>query len=62
MLALCKPPQKLEYYSIRDLPKLDSGDHECRWEDEQDDLRNLMEARRWRRQRYPRSLRGLESF
>ena len=25
MLALCKPPQTFEYYSVRDLPYLSSG-------------------------------------
>ncbi len=25
MLALCKPPQKYEYYSVRDLPRLRGG-------------------------------------
>jgi hypothetical protein len=25
MLALCKPPQKIEFYSVRDLPRMGSA-------------------------------------
>src|SRR5260370_22848464 len=35
MLALCKPPQRIEYYSVRDLPRLrgEAGDRHYHPED-----------------------------
>ena len=46
MLALCKPPRKYEYYSVRDLPRMESGSGER--PDHDDDLDNL----RLRRSRF----------
>jgi hypothetical protein len=44
MLALCKPPQKFEYYSIRD--QMRSGSSELPYDDDDDDYRSPR-SRRW---------------
>lgn len=45
MLALCKPPQKFEYYSVRDLPLNRSKSCELPYDDD-DDYRSPR-SRRW---------------
>jgi len=46
MLALCKPPRKYEYYSVRDLPQMQSGSGERPNHDDDLDRRPLR-SRKW---------------
>jgi hypothetical protein len=47
MLALCKPRQKFEYYSARDLPRLRSGSGERGALDDDDRPRGALRGRRF---------------
>lgn len=46
MLALCKPPQKFEFYLVRDLPLDRSRSSELPYDDDDDDYRSPR-SRRW---------------
>jgi hypothetical protein len=46
MLALCKPPQKIECYTARDLPRLNAQEAICPFDD---DAKGRVRPRRWPR-------------